>query len=73
MQVEGEPTESLLVEATADDLEGGGLLGDEEDPLASREAFRKQVGDGLALAGAGRALEDKRASLGSAGHGGKLG
>src|SRR3954453_259609 len=38
-------------EALVDDVERGGLLGDEQHPLALADALRDDVGDRLALAG----------------------
>ncbi len=62
VQGQHEVTEADFGEAVADHVEGGGLLADEEHPAAPLHQSRDHVGDGLALAGAGRAVHDERAT-----------
>ena len=62
MQLEAELAQPARRQALVDDIEGGGLLADEKDPLSLTEGLGYDVGDGLALPGAGRALHDERAA-----------
>jgi hypothetical protein len=63
VEVERERAEACLAEAVAHDAERSALLGDEEDALAAREALAEEVRDRLALAGAGRSLQDEGRAL----------
>ena len=59
VQLLAELAEADLVEPALDHLERGHLLGHEQHALAGVHRRRDQVGDGLRLAGAGRALDDQ--------------
>ena len=54
VQVHDEIGQTHLLESFEDGVDGGALLGDEEDLLAPGRKRGDQVGDGLALAGARR-------------------
>ena len=59
MQIEDEVAEPDGREALGNGVDGGALFSDEEDGLAGCGEFGDEVGDGLALAGAGRADHDE--------------
>ena len=63
MELEAMVAEAVLAQAAMDDVERRRLLGDEQHRLARGEAVGDHVGDGLALAGAGRADDDEIAAL----------
>ena len=73
VQVEGVGPHAHAVEAVLDDVESCSLLGDEEHSPALGHGAGQQVGDGLRLAGAGRALEHEGASGHGVGDGPQLG
>ena len=62
VQVEHEVAQAHPVEPADDGVDGRPLLGDEEHPLAVGGERGDQVGDGLRLAGAGRARARRGAS-----------
>jgi len=72
VQLEGEGAEPVPFEPAADDGERGHFLGDEQHPPAAGEVVGHDVGDRLALAGAGRAFEDEGAALPGRPHGDQL-
>jgi hypothetical protein len=72
VQVEGEHAHADGVQAPRHDVQGGPLLGDEQHPLALGDRTREQVGDGLRLAGAGRALQHEGAAGAGLGDGPQL-
>jgi len=49
----------LVLQPPLDHLQGGHLLGHEQHPLVLRQGLGDDVADGLALSGAGGALEDE--------------
>src|SRR4051812_48543939 len=59
VQVEDEVAESGSFQAVDDGVDGGALFGDEEHRLSVCGECRHEVGDGLALPGAGRSLHDQ--------------
>ena len=59
MQVEHEVAQADPVEPADDGVDGRALLGDEQHPLAVGRQGGDEVGDGLRLAGAGRAVHDE--------------
>ena len=59
VQIEGKATESGLVESIAHHIKRRALFGNEQHALSLREAFAKQIGDGLALASSWRTLQHK--------------
>ena len=61
VQVERERAHADRVQPPRDDVQRGALLGDEQHPLALGDRAGEQVGDGLRLAGAGRALQHEGA------------
>jgi hypothetical protein len=56
-----EPAEAHVLEAVGDDVEGGALVRDQQHALAAGEVVADDVRDRLALAGAGRAVNDQAA------------
>ncbi len=59
MQLQAEFAEPLGLQAAIHHVQRRALLGDEQDPPAERQIVGDHVGDGLGLAGAGRAVEDE--------------
>ena len=59
MQVEDEVGQADLLEALEDGVDRRALLGDEQHRLAARDEAGDEVADRLALAGAGRPLDDE--------------
>jgi hypothetical protein len=60
--------QAALAQAVEDDVDRGPFLADEEHPLAAPDMVGDQVGDGLRLAGAGRALNDVALATARQGH-----
>jgi hypothetical protein len=73
VQVEGERAHADGLQPPGDDVQRRPFLGDEQHPLAVGDRAGEQVGDGLRLAGAGRALEHEGAPGGGLGDRAQLG
>jgi hypothetical protein len=59
VDVEDHVSETELVEPLEHCVDGRAFLGDEQHLLAARQEARDEVPDGLALARAGRSLDDQ--------------
>ena len=65
VQFQAEGSEADLLQSTFHHFKGSHLLGHEEHALALEERIGDQVGDGLRLAGARRAIEDEAVATSS--------
>jgi len=68
MQLQTEVAEPNRLQAALHDLQGRCLLGHEEHRLTLRQAVADEVGDRLALAGAGRADQHEILTAGGRHH-----
>ena len=68
-----EVMQAFLLEPEVDDVDGGAFFADEEDAFSAGGEVGDEVGDGLAFAGAGRALDDDGFAFATGGDGARLG
>ena len=72
VQLQAKLAQSHFAQAAIDDVQRGNFFCDKQHAFAFGQALRNQVGDGLALAGAGWANQHKVLALGRSQDGGQL-